>query len=143
MDDVPQPGMVARIFTIARASRARMDALARLRGFPADLHRFCALAAMDLFRSLRADGLPARFAVGENHCFCLVGALIVDTATSQFTNADPVEGVWIASSIDPDMLADPGVWRVTATFDTEHDILAAEFWSSWPEDERPHALPPR
>ena len=130
--------LIDRLFLIAVKSRERVEAIARGRGAPDDLHGVCALAALDLFRALLAEQIPVRFAVGKNHCFCLVEGLIVDTTATQFRNADPVDGVWIASATD--LADDPGVWEVTASFATEAEILAADLWRLWYASQRPHAL---
>jgi hypothetical protein len=131
---------VRALFEIARESRVRMERAAEASGFGQDLHRLCAPAAMDLFRSLAARGFRPRFVVGRNHCFCTVGVLIVDTTATQFANADPVDGVWIADGGDPDLVADPGAWDPTHVFDAEADATASPIWSAWPEAERPARL---
>ena len=100
----------------------------------------CAQAALRLFRALAAAGMPVRFAIGQHHCFCMVGDLIVDVTAGQFRNADPVEGVWIADRTDPDIAADPGVWRISQTFLTERDVLRSPIWAFWPEAERPQEI---
>lgn len=64
--------------------------------------------------------------------------MVVDTTATQFLNADPVDGVWIASVAD--LADDPGVWRVSASFDTEDAVLASDIWQHWQPSERPHAL---
>lgn len=133
----PRP-LIERLFLIAVKSRERMEALAPRCGATEDLRGLCAVAAFDLFRALNAAQIPARFAVGQNHCFCLVDGFVVDTTATQFLNADPVDGVWIASVAD--LADDPGVWRVTVSFATEEEVLAADFWQHWNASERPHAL---
>ena len=110
------------------------------RNSPQDLHGLCAHAAMDLFRALQEAGILAQYVVGQNHCFCMVDNLIVDTTATQFRNVDPVQGVWIADALDEDMIQDPGVWRITATFSSEADILSSDIWSEWPEAEKPNSL---
>jgi hypothetical protein len=134
---------VDRLFEIAVKSRRRMETLARRRRASKDLHCLCAVAALDLFRSFREAQIEVRYAVGKKHCFCLVGDFMVDTTATQFKNAEPVEGVWIASSRDPDFLDDPGVWEVSTSFPTEEEVLAADLWRHWPSNQRPHALDTR
>lgn len=129
--------LIRTLFGIAVKSRMRSEAEAASQGKPTDLRRFCSHAAMDLFRALQGERIQARFVVGQNHCFCMVGDLIVDTAATQFRNIEAVQGVWIADASDDDMTRDPGVWKVGASFASDAEILSSEIWSNWPEDERP------
>lgn len=128
--------LVARIFEIAKQAhrRVRTTAAGQAQG---GLSGLCAHAALDLMRALQGAGLAAEFVVGQNHCFCQVGNLIVDITAEQFRNVQPVEGVWIADALDPEMQDDPGVWRPSARFSSPAAVLAAPIWSSWPECERP------
>ncbi len=126
---------VLRLFLIAVKSRQRIDALAQKYGYSNDLHKLCAVAALDLFRALRLAGVHPRFAVGQNHCFCIVDDLIVDTTATQFRNADPVHGVWIVALSD--LTDDPGVWKSHVIFDKVCDLLMSDIWKQWPASERP------
>ena len=130
---------ITRLYLIAVESRWRMEMIARESGCDDDLHQLCAKAALDLFRALQMAGIRARLVIGQNHCFCMVDPLIVDTTATQFRNVELVDGVWIANSTDPELIADPGVWKISKIFDRERDYLAPENWRNWPADERPNA----
>jgi hypothetical protein len=81
--------MIAELYAIkeaAKESRAWAEGLVAQYGYPSDLCGLCALASKDLWRRLKARGIPARIAYCPGHVFVRIPHLniLVDVTATQF-----------------------------------------------------------
>jgi hypothetical protein len=134
--------LVNHLFARAKIVRGWCEGLAVDAGKdPATLQGYCCIAAYELFCQLRSDASlqseVVLFAKSEFHAYVLVRGLVVDITATQFINADPIEGVWIADLSDE---PDAGVWLASETASTPDEVLGLTCWGAWPRNELPLPL---
>lgn len=96
--------------------------------FRADLCGMCAKASGYLFELLRKEGIKAKLAINDQHCFILVDDFIVDITATQFGR----DKIYIIP-LDEAEKQSYNHWRVKTTFENLDDIWSYQKAEGWAE----------
>lgn len=107
-------------------------------GYDEDLACLCAIASAYLCHQLQKNGVKAKIAENDSHCFIKIGDYAVDITATQFNDSQrafaPVEIRPLAEM----QVYDREWWRVQFVHKSAADLREHLIKRGWPQEQVPH-----